>query len=408
MRTSVCFAALLLAAASAMLNPPSALADDKDAVTDMARRRFQEGVKFFDQKKFEEARGAFLQAYALKRHPAVLLNLAQSEIRSGHPAEAARHFASYLRDTGSGSSLERSEAEKGLREARAKLSRIQISAPNGTEILVDGESVGQAPLAEPVDVTPGSHTVEGRQGGRSTTSSVSVVVGRLGAATLSFDAPPPAAAAPPPVVAPQPEPAAPPPAAPAPAPEPEPAPAAQETPKAAPPEPPKKEEPAPPQPPDDEREGFFTWVGHSDLALLSLGVAGVGVGVFIGFGLAAQSADDNVASVASKIRKEGAAQKISRTNLCADPVPFGFDVACNTLKDNMETRDLDATLSTVGLVAAGAGVAATVAGYFLLSDKSTPTRAGKGTVHTAKAGPRATFTPYTAPHQVGFTVIGSF
>ena len=56
----------------------------------MARRRFQEGVKFFDQKKFEEARAAFLQAYALKHHPAVLLNLAQSEIRSGHPLEAAR------------------------------------------------------------------------------------------------------------------------------------------------------------------------------------------------------------------------------------------------------------------------------------------------------------------------------
>ena len=89
MRTRVCCAALLLAVSSALMGSSTARAEEKDAVTEMARRRFQEGVKFFDQKRYEEARGAFLQAYALKRHPALLLNLAQSEIRSGHPAEAA-------------------------------------------------------------------------------------------------------------------------------------------------------------------------------------------------------------------------------------------------------------------------------------------------------------------------------
>ena len=66
MRTRVCCAALLLAASSALMGSSTARADDKDAVTEMARRRFQEGVKFFDQKRYEEARGAFLQAYALK------------------------------------------------------------------------------------------------------------------------------------------------------------------------------------------------------------------------------------------------------------------------------------------------------------------------------------------------------
>ena len=87
MRTRACLATLLLAAAGLVADIGPAKAQEKDAVTEMARRRFQEGVKFFDQKKFEEARAAFLQAYALKHHPAVLLNLAQSEIRSGHPSK---------------------------------------------------------------------------------------------------------------------------------------------------------------------------------------------------------------------------------------------------------------------------------------------------------------------------------
>jgi hypothetical protein len=126
MRLGSCFVTVLLAA-SPVFFCSAAQAQEKDAVTETARRRFQEGVKFFDQKRYEDARAAFLQAYALKRHPAVLLNLAQSEIRSGHSLEAARHFAGFLKESGTASPIERSEAEKGLAAARSKLGRIVIS-----------------------------------------------------------------------------------------------------------------------------------------------------------------------------------------------------------------------------------------------------------------------------------------
>jgi outer membrane biosynthesis protein TonB len=390
MKTRVCCAALLLAASSALLKIPSARAEDKDAVTEMARRRFQEGVKFFDQKRYEEARGAFLQAFALKRHPALLLNLAQSEIRSGHPAEAARHFAAYLREAPNASQLERGEAEKGLREARAKLARVQISAPAGAEVLVDGESVGQAPIADPVDVAPGSHTVEARLGSKSATTSVSVLINRLAAVTVSFESAPPA---PPPAA----EPPAPPAAAPAPAPTP---PAAEAEP-AKEPEPAKEAEPAKerekekedPLAPTEEREGFISWVGHSDLALVGLGVTGIGVGMFIGFGLAAQRADENVASVAAQIRQESENQRLTRVNVCAAPVQSGFDSACSVLSDNVDARDLDRTLATVGIVAAGIGAAATVTAYFVGSGSS---------------GRRAQITPMFGPKQTGLGVVGTF
>src|SRR5258706_16471809 len=135
MRTRSCIAALVLAASSAALPCRYAAAQEKDAVTEMAKHRFQEGVKFFDQKRYEEARAAFLQAYALKHHPAVLLNLAQCEIRSGHNLEAARHFAAFLHQSPDASPAQRAEAEKGLASPRSQLGRIQVSAASGADVL---------------------------------------------------------------------------------------------------------------------------------------------------------------------------------------------------------------------------------------------------------------------------------
>src|SRR5689334_8167747 len=63
-----------------------------DPVTEAARVKYQEGVKAFEAGRYEDARSAFLQAYALKRVPAVLLNLGQSEIKSGHYEEGGNHL----------------------------------------------------------------------------------------------------------------------------------------------------------------------------------------------------------------------------------------------------------------------------------------------------------------------------
>src|SRR6476619_7782030 len=87
-------------------------------VTVQARARFKEGVEAFDKGKYEEARLAFLQAYTLKKHPAVLLNLAQSSAKSNHPLEAAKYFQQYLREATTASPQQRRDAETGLAEVR--------------------------------------------------------------------------------------------------------------------------------------------------------------------------------------------------------------------------------------------------------------------------------------------------
>src|SRR5271165_3315566 len=100
MRTRPLAAALLLALAPATF-PVNAVAQTgaEDPVTAMARARFKEGVEFYDKGQFEQARAAFLQAYALKKHPAVLLNLAWSCLKSGHAIDAERYFKQFLADS---------------------------------------------------------------------------------------------------------------------------------------------------------------------------------------------------------------------------------------------------------------------------------------------------------------------
>src|SRR5437870_1675886 len=98
MKTSRTAAVLLLSLLPQIVTLP-ALAQQDDPVTLQARARFKEGVDFFDKGQYENARLAFLQAYALKKHPAVLLNLAQSSAKAAHPLEAAKYFQQYLRES---------------------------------------------------------------------------------------------------------------------------------------------------------------------------------------------------------------------------------------------------------------------------------------------------------------------
>src|SRR5512138_3004452 len=97
MNTRAIAAALLVSLAPTTFGV-SAFAQADDPITKQARARFQEGVDYFDKGNFESARASFLQAYALKKHPAVLLNLAQSCLKSNHALEAATYFKQYLRE----------------------------------------------------------------------------------------------------------------------------------------------------------------------------------------------------------------------------------------------------------------------------------------------------------------------
>src|SRR5262245_29471586 len=191
MKTRSIAAVLLLAFAPVAFGAPAFAQPADDPTTKAARARFQEGVAYYDKGEYENARTAFLQAYALRKHPAVLLNLAQSSLRANHPLEASKYFQQYLRESSNLSPAQRADAERGLNEARQKLGRIEVSAPTGAAVIVDGEMVGSAPLSEPVDVEPGNHKVKaGAEEQNVSAAAGQKVPARFGTSTAQAVAPP--------------------------------------------------------------------------------------------------------------------------------------------------------------------------------------------------------------------------
>jgi hypothetical protein len=161
----------------------AAHAAETDSETEVAKERFKEGVKHYDQREYDKARLAFLQAYLLKPHPTVLLNLAQCELRSGRPAEAADHFAKYIRENPNAEAL--GHARAGFEDARQRVAElnVEVTAPGAT-VIVDGTEVGRSPLPGVLYLMPGRHAIGARKGSVSDSGSLDAVAGQRVYVTL--------------------------------------------------------------------------------------------------------------------------------------------------------------------------------------------------------------------------------
>ncbi|WP_155798595.1 hypothetical protein, partial [Sorangium cellulosum] len=186
---------------SSPLSEPSSFAQSSDPVTEVARQRYEDGVKAYDAGRFEDARTAFRQVYTLKQHPAVLLNLGQSELRSNHLEDAGNHLQQFLREHTTATPEQRAAAEKAIADVKRRTGFIVVVADaNGADISIDGTLVGKAPLPDPVFVTPGKHTLFATYQDRSATTQVDAKIGAATPATLTLGttgaAPAPVAGAP--------------------------------------------------------------------------------------------------------------------------------------------------------------------------------------------------------------------
>ena len=390
MKTSRIAAAVLVAFLSSSV-PHRAEAQD-DPVTLQARARFKEGVDFYDKGQFENARLAFLQAYALKKHPAVLLNLAQSSAKAGHPLEAAKYFQQFLKESTTASPAQRTDAENGLSEVRQKLGRIEIVAQAGTEITLDEkERLGTAPFADPVDVEPGSHTLRSsNETVRVTANAGQKVQARFGGGT-------------------QPVPPAP---VPVPGPSPTPGPAT----------PPPTEPPPTTEPPAETGKHTNLLSRPDNMTPVVIGTVVFGVGlagaiIFAAFKADSQSKADSVASeirtAAIKRNYDGNHDGVpDAIGVCSDTnaqIHADFNSACTTLQQNNDKVNTNATIANVSLIVMGVG-AITAIGWYLFApkrDDNQPPATASDDKHKAPAG-SVFVTPYGGYGSGGFLLGGSF
>jgi hypothetical protein len=398
MRRNVSFNLTQLAPAAALLGalllaPTHALAQD-DVTLTMARERFKEGVGYFDKKDFAKARVAFLQAYALKKHPAVLLNLAQSELRSGHEADAAKHFAQYLREHKDATDAERQGADAGLTAAKALVAEVALEVDaSGAEIFVDGDLEGQAPLPGPVYLTPGAHQLQARKDGKTTSSDVNAVAGQTTSLRLSLarSASPAAVAA--------------------------------GTPSSG--ESPPHEGGAPPAPeePAASRQGFFPWLTHTPGAMIGVGLTGAGLLGGGAFALSSKLSYDAADSVAGQIsdeaKKDGKVDKNgmpTSSGACTNPEGWlpattprradrveQYKSSCDKYTSNVKSGDTFKTLaSIVSFAVAGAAAVGTII-YYVADSKQTESSAAARSRQR-----RVLVLPIYQPGFAGGLVSGSF
>jgi hypothetical protein len=386
MKTSRIAAAVLVAFLSSTV-PHIAAAQD-DPVTMQARARFKEGVDFYDKGQYENARLAFLQAYALKKHPAVLLNLAQSSAKAGHPLEAAKYFQQFLKESTTASAQQRTDAESGLAEVRQKLGRIEIVANAGTEITLDEkEKLGTAPFADPIDVDPGSHSLRSpNETVRVTANAGQKVQARFGGGVQPV----------------------------APVPAPTPAPSTG-------PAPPPVDQNAGNTPPSGSDSGsrhttLLSPPANMTPVIIGLTAAGVGLAgaiIFAAFKADSQSKAD---SVAREIRDAAVKRGYDGDNngvpdakgVCTDTnatIQKDFSNACATLKQNNDKVDTNATIANVSLVVMVVG-AATAVGWYLFAPKRDEQGSSSSSGAVKPAPP--VLAPYAGYNNGGFVLSGEF
>jgi hypothetical protein len=149
----------------------------EDAVPEReAQARFEEGVTRVKAGNIEGARISFAQAYALVRKPTILWNLALAEEKTGHAVEALNHFRELARvQTGD----DGANAEKHIGELMAQTGHLDVIAPAGTQLLIDGAAVASLPLANAVDVSAGRHHLEVHTAQGARDADVEVQPGQL-------------------------------------------------------------------------------------------------------------------------------------------------------------------------------------------------------------------------------------
>jgi len=142
--------------------------DDGEARKAKARARFLDGVAAGKKNDWPKAYDAFLEAWKLKEHPQIALNLGRAELETARYREAAEHLQYCIDKSNPADPDEAANitlAKDWLTDAKKKAAKLTITVDYpGVRLLVDDVLVGKEPLPAPVLVNPGSHTIEGRLG----------------------------------------------------------------------------------------------------------------------------------------------------------------------------------------------------------------------------------------------------
>lgn len=176
--SSIMAASALGPAAIAQPRPSSSSTPSADAAA-LARRYYEDGVAAAQEKEWVKAYNAFLEAWRLKQHWQIAVNLGQAELRLGKNPDAAEHLAFYLREASELQPDDVKQASSWLEQARSKSGVLRLNvAPKGAQVFVDGKLVGTAPIDHETYVETGWHAIEARTADQKALRQVEAPAGK--------------------------------------------------------------------------------------------------------------------------------------------------------------------------------------------------------------------------------------
>lgn len=314
--TSLLALLVITATATAAAEPSPTEAD-----REQARSLLEEGIQAIRAGEYHTAQRALSRALELLPTYDIAIALGQAELKLGRHVDAARHFQFALNQFPSSESrkLKQSVVEY-LGRAKEHVATLQITTlPQGAHanILIDGKPV-QHTTGAPQFLEPGSHVIEASLDGDAA-GPQTVVVGAGEERTITLELKPRVAAA---------------------------------------------EQPSAEPPTSPEFDGVTAVPGPSEPSkslipvYVGAGITAVGLGTWIGFGVAAGNAKQDARELRNDLGPDG----------CS--TPNSSPERCQQASDTLDRQQRYATLGNVGLGVTFVGGIATLGYLFLWPNRS--------------------------------------
>ena len=167
---------IVVAALAAVLSGRSAPAGTgKDAKQDdpamaEAVERFETGVAFFDEEKYDAALAEFLKSYELVPNPALLYNIGICFYETDRLVEALEKFDLFLEEKGKSMKAGlRKEVEGYIADIEGRIGHIEVAcSEDGALVKIDEVKTFRTPLAEPIPLETGFHNLVVKMAGFET------------------------------------------------------------------------------------------------------------------------------------------------------------------------------------------------------------------------------------------------
>jgi len=131
------------------------------ATIDEAKRRYSQGIRFYEDGDYRLAANEFERAYKLSKSYKILYNIGQVHLQLNNYARAVDSLERYLSEGGKEvPDTRRREVERDIKNYQARTARVTVEANvAGAEVTVDDSPMGVTPLGRSLRLDVGTHRI---------------------------------------------------------------------------------------------------------------------------------------------------------------------------------------------------------------------------------------------------------